>query len=267
MAAPVLDASTPVVKTGTGYSTTNTFTTASFTPPVGAVLIVILETNSSSGSNTLSTFACTDSLGTHLTYTRFAQFGNLVSDAQVTAWKSSAVVTSTAMTVSATFNDTATDAGSPYLLRCLVYTNADTSNPIGANGGGRGRTTNINGSAAQYLSTRGESIGYLCTSDWSQSGVPTVPGTETVDASFNVAGQDTYAVIVNASSTPTTGTTVTMTTSSPGSGLTLSWLYFEVIPALAGPSAGSVPSGTGITAGSLSAPFLFFDTGDYSPGI
>jgi hypothetical protein len=33
------------------------------------------------------------------------------------------------------------------------------------------------------------------------------------------------------------------------------------------PVIGSVPSGTAMTAGSLSAPFLFFDTGDYSPGL
>jgi hypothetical protein len=38
-------------------------------------------------------------------------------------------------------------------------------------------------------------------------------------------------------------------------------------PAGSDPTIGSVPSGTAMTAGSLSAPFLFFDTGDYSPGL
>jgi hypothetical protein len=259
-----LDASTPVAVTTNVASTgTRTLTTASFTPPVGAILVLEFNTNSLNSSNVLSNFQATDNLGTHLTYTQIQQVGNLNNDVQVTLWKSSPVLSSVAMTVSASYTEAS--AGTyPDMLRVLVFTGADTSSPIGAHGGARGQTTRIN---VSYVSTRSGSWGWLGYSDWTQSGIPTVTGAESVDASYEVASQDSYAVIKQNALTTSIGTTVTMSTATPVSALQVSYLYFEVVPALVGPTTGSVPSGTAQTAGALSAKFLFFDTGDYSPGL
>jgi hypothetical protein len=170
------------------------------------------------------------------------------------------------MTVSVSFSYTNTE-DTTSLLRVLVFTGADTTGPIGANGGGRGRTTNISGTAAQYNSTRDNSWGWLLYADWTQSGIPTVPAAETVDASYQVTGSDSYAVIKNNATTTPNGTQVTLTTSTPTTTLQLSWTYFEVLSLLGQPTIGSVPSGTPIAAGSFTAKFLFFDTGDYGIGV
>jgi hypothetical protein len=68
-----------------------------------------------------------------------------------------------------------------------------------------------------------------------------------------------YRVFVGSSGAPLTCTLV-------GSGTYIVGAV-AIKPQLVSPTIGSVPSGTPMTAGSLSAPFLFFDTGDYSPGL
>jgi len=231
-----LDTSTPVAVTATDAgagSHTVTLTTASFTPPAGSVVIACFYTNDGNGG-TLSAFAITDNLATHLTYTNFASRGNPTNDVQVNGWWA-AVSTSAAMTVSASYHNSAGDAGSPSLLRVLVINGANTTSPIGVTSGARGRTTNISGAAAQYSSTVNGSWGWLMYADWTASGIPTVPAGETVDASFNVSGEDSYALIKQSSTTVTAGTTVTMSTSTPTSGLQLSYAYFEIVPSGGGP--------------------------------
>ena len=236
--ALALDVSTPVAVTQTtsiAAGATGTFTTASFTPPAGAILIVILCSNSGTSSITLSNFAVTDNLGAHLTYSLVKQVGNLSNDAQTTVWSSSSIGTSAAMTVSASYKNSgsASDTGTPTLLRVLVITGADTTAPIGANGGARGRTTNVNTS---YSSTVNGSWGWMGYADWSASGIPSVPAGEAVDSSYNVSGQDSYAVIKQTSTTASAGTSVTMSTSTPSSGTQISYVYFEIVP----PSGGTL---------------------------
>src|SRR5579859_7913014 len=114
------------------------------------------------------------------------------------------------MTVTATqFNNNG--GNSNQFLRVLVVTGADvssTTSPVGKNGGGNLRTTNLSGTAAQYTSTQDGSRGWLQYADWSQQAIPTVPDGESVDSSVTIAGQNTYAVIKNATTTTTSGTTV-----------------------------------------------------------
>jgi hypothetical protein len=112
------------------------------------------------------------------------------------------------------------------MLRVLVITGADTVDPIGAQAGGRGVTTNV---SQTYTSTRDNSWGWLTYCDWAQKGVPTVTG-ETVDSSYNPSGMITAAVIKKNSTTPTAGTSVTMSTSTPNSGTQITWQYFEILP-------------------------------------
>lgn len=232
--ALALDASTPPAVTAldnvTGVHTV-TLTTASFTPPSGAVLVIPFCTNAVVNAN--SAYAVTDNLGVHLTYTHLTQQGNNLNDVEVNVWWA-AIGSSAAMTVSASYQVAGTATGSLALLRPLVFTGADTSSPIGATGGGRGRTTNLSGPAAQYNSTRAASWGWVTYADWTASGIPTVPAGETVDSSYHVTGDDSHAVIKNNATTTPSGTQVTLTTSTPTSALQLSWIYFEVLPATAG---------------------------------
>jgi hypothetical protein len=257
--ALLADASTPNAVTvsltyGSGAGPQNV-TTAAFTPPVGAVLVVVFCTNSGTSSNTLSNITVTDNRASHLTYTLLLRTGNLSNDNQTTVWYSSAVPAATSMTVTASFTDAAAFSNNPALLRVIAFSGADSSTAIGASGGARGLTTNVNSS---YVSTRSGSLGYLGYADWAQKGIPTVPGSESVDASYDVAGSNTYAVIKQAANTISSGTTVTMSTATPNSAAQISYVYFEVIPALVGPTAGSVPSGTGHDGGrSIRQVFIF----------
>ena len=95
-------------------------------------------------------------------------------------------------------------------------------------GGGRGATGVISDS---YTSTASGSWGWLSYGDWAQKGVPKVPSTETVQASYNVAGEDTFALIKQNATTAAAGTQVTMSTTSPTSGARTTHIYFEVVPA------------------------------------
>jgi len=104
---------------------------------------------------------------------------------------------------------------------------------IGAKGGARGRTTNLTGTAAQYTSTVNDSWGWCTYADWGAVGVPTAGSGQTIDSSYHVAGQDSYAVINQNSTTATAGTTVTMSTTAPTSGLQLAYIFFEMKPAAA----------------------------------
>lgn len=231
--ALALDGSTPTAVTANGSigaGATSTLTTSSFTPPSGSLLVVVFGTNEGAGGAT-SSFAVTDNLGSHLSYTHLTQQGNNTQDVQVNVWWA-AVSTSSAMTVSASYANSIAQT-SPSLLRVLVITGAETGSPIGATGGGRGRTTNISGTAAQYNSTRDNSWGWLSYADWTQHGTPTVSASETVDSSYDVAGEDSYAVVKNNSTTTPSGAQVTLSTSTPTASLQLSWIYFEVLPAAA----------------------------------
>lgn len=224
-----LDASTPAVVKARG----NTLTTASFTPPAGSVLVISAQSN---GNSDTKSIAVSDNLSTHLTYTPAQTKGNTTNDVYAKLYWAP-VTTSRAMTVTATIGGNSGDYG---MLSVLVFTGANTAAPIGASGGGRGATGVITDS---YTSTASGSWGWLSYGDWAQKGVPTVPSTETVHASYNVAGEDTFALIKQNATTAAAGTQVTMSTTSPTSGARTTHIYFEVVPATAqSPSAPTISS-------------------------
>lgn len=66
---------------------------------------------------------------------------------------------------------TPSQSGMQKLLHVLVFTGADTVNPIGAFSGGRGVSGNL---IQTYTSTRDNSWGWALYVDWFQKGVPTV---------------------------------------------------------------------------------------------
>ena len=227
-----LDASSPAVvkKAGT------TLTTASFTPPAGSVLVISAQSN---GNGTAKSISVGDNLSSHLTYTQAQVKGNTTNDVYAKLYWAP-VTTSRAMTVTATIGGSSGDYG---MLSVLVFTGANTAAPIGASGGGRGATGVISDT---YTSTAAGSWGWLTTGDWAQRGVPQVPTAETVQASYNVSGEDTFALIKQNATTATAGTSVTMSTTSPTSGAQMTHIYFEVVPATA--QVPAAPKITSLTA-------------------
>src|SRR5664280_717769 len=212
-----LDASTPAVVKARG----NTLTTASFTPPAGSVLVISAQSN---GNSDTKSIAVSDNLSTHLTYTQAQTKGNTTNDVYAKLYWAP-VTTSRAMTVTATIGGNSGDYG---MLSVLVFTGANTAAPIGASGGGRGATGVITDS---YTSTASGSWGWLSYGDWAQKGVPKVPTTETVHASYNVSGARTthiYFEVVSATAQGPSAPTISSLVASPasissGSSSTLSW--------------------------------------------
>ena len=226
-----LDQSTPasVKKTGT------TLTTAIFTPPAGSVLVISVQTNGSNNDDVKS-IAVKDNLTARLTYNLVQTKGNTTNEVYAKLYWA-AVPNSQPMTVTATVGGKSNDYS---MLSVLVFTGANTAAPIGASGGGRGATGVINDS---YNATADNSWGWLIYGDWMQRGVPTVPPGESLYDSYNVNGEDTYALIRQNSTTTTAGTRVTMSTTSPTSGTRTTHIYFEVVPAASqGPSAPVISS-------------------------
>jgi hypothetical protein len=224
-----LDSSTPAVVKKAG----RTLATASFTPPAGSVLVISAQSN---GNSDVKSISVTDNLSSHLTYTQVQARGNTTFDVYAKLYWAT-VTTSRAMTVTATIGGNTGDYG---MLTVLVFTGANTSAPIGASGGGRGATGVISDS---YTSTAAGSWGWLTTGDWAQRGVPTVPSSETVQASYNVSGEDSFAVIKQNATTSAAGTPVTMSTTAPTTGARITHIYFEVVPATAqGPAAPTITS-------------------------
>lgn len=233
-----LDASTPAVVKQKGTR----LTTASFTPPAGSVLVISAQSN---GNSDVKTIAVSDNLNTHLTYTELQAKGNTTNDVYAKLFWAPVTVSRT-MTVTATIGGSNRDYG---MLSVLVFTGANTASPIGASGGGRGATGVI---ADSYTSTASGSWGWLSYGDWAQRGVPKVPSSETVHASYNVSREDTFALIKRNATTAAAGTQVTMSTTSPTSGAQITHIYFEVVPANA--QSGSGPTISSLVASPASIP-------------
>ena len=237
-----LHPSTPASVKKTGA----TLTTAAFTPPAGSVLVISVQTNGS-GSNDVKSIAVRDNLTNHLTYHLVQTKGNATNDVYAKLYWA-AVDASQPMTVTAAIGGSSNDYS---MLTALVFTGANTAAPIGTSGGDSGAPGLISDS---YTSTTANSWGWLTYGDWAQRGVPTVPAGESVHASYNVNGEDTYALLKQNSVTATAGTRVTMSTTSPTSGAQTTHIYFEVVPA---PSSGeteppTVPTNLSATAVSSS---------------
>jgi hypothetical protein len=235
-AAIALDASTPPTVKGKG----SVFTTTSFTPPAGSVLLIMAATNGY-GSGDVKSISLSDNLSNHLTYTLAQTKGNTTNDVYAQVYWAT-VQDAQPMTVTANFGGG--NAASDYsILKVLVFTGAATGAPIGAVGGGRGVTGVVND---QYVSTAAGSWGWLLYGDWAQRGVPTVPASETVYDSYNVTNEDTYAIIRMNDPAAAAGVTTTLSTLTPTSGAQTTHIYVEVVPALETPTV--PPSIASLTA-------------------
>jgi hypothetical protein len=209
----VIDGGTPVAV----KSNATVLATTSFTPPAGSVLYVLV-------ANQSTVTGVTDNRATHLTYTGRGSYGNASNDTRAALY-TAPVTTSQAMTVSVTQS-----VGDYAFVKVLVMTGADTESPVGAVIGGRGAVGAITDT---YMSTIDTSLGWLLYADWTQQVIPTPGANQSLLDSYTVAGQDTYALIRRTQATPSTGTSVTLSTTAPTSGAQISHLTFEMRPAVA----------------------------------
>lgn len=157
--AIAVDGSTPALANSPITPTNNsTATTASFTPPAGAVLVCLVASDS---NGVVPTITFTDSLGTHLTYAQ-----RIVSNTQGTGFGGSAEIwtavvgASAAMTVSATTNG-GTSANLGCTLQVIVLS--------GANGSTMGKSAvSTEGNSTfslTYTSTAIGSVGFMVYQD------------------------------------------------------------------------------------------------------
>lgn len=209
-----LDASTPAAVKGSAA----TLTTVAFTPPAGAVLYVLFA-----GQQALT--GITDNRATHLTYSLQTTYGNAGGGDTMVYLYTAPVTASRAMTVSVT-----QAAGQHALLQVLVMAGADSTTPVGANGGGRGVAGVVSGT---YAATRNGSQGWLLYADWTAQAVPTPGANQTLYDAYTVSGQDTYVIIKQNQATPNAGTAVTLNTTTPTGGAQVAYLYFEMNPTVA----------------------------------
>jgi hypothetical protein len=238
------DASSPanltaLAPTGAGA---RTFTTASFTAPLNSIIVVMFFTNSGTAADILSAWTITNS-GTALSWSASTQVGNNVQDAQVTRWQAKVTV-SQSMTITCGYSTASStdNFGSPVMLRAIVVTGTDfTSNTsmIGANNKARVTSEPI---STTYTSTRDNSRGWLMYADWNALGTASAGTNQTVDAHYDVASADNYATIKQNAVTTPNGSTVTVSTSAPSGTGQVSYMYFELLPALSANPTGPFPT-------------------------
>ncbi len=216
-----VDASSPAVFT----STTATATSASFTPPVGSLLVCAVAANSTNGVNP-TTPTITDNRGTPLTYTlrafRSRADGSPVIDGQAALW-TAPVTSSVAMTVSIT------TAGAAHKgCRIWVLTGQNTTNPIGALG--KAGSSSSSAIVQNYTATGNNSLGFIVALDWDALGSFTAGTGCTLQGTGNVgSGQISYGFAKRTNPDGVNGVTNTLRISPAGTSTNLNWVYQEIL--------------------------------------
>lgn len=224
--ALAIDGSTPVVAVNSVASTA-TVTTASFTPPAGALLLVLWSGNSSPGVNP-STPTITDNLGVHLTYTLIdwdSHPDTPFVDGQAATWRA-VVGSSAAMTVTVTSGVSGSDKQSA--LRVVVITGQHAT-PTGAHG--KSGSTSAASIAQSFTGTATSSQGFLVDCDWDVKGAQTAGTGCTLLSSANIGTAITYGFHRRTTADGTNGGSTAMNATLPGTSTALTWCYVEVVPA------------------------------------
>lgn len=225
--ALAIDASTPAVATQTS-NTTATVTTASFTPPAGALLLVLWSCDQLTGGIAAPTI--TDSLGSPLTYTQ-TDWRSLADNAsihgQAAAW-TAPVGSSAAMTVTVTTGSVSGERISA--LRVMVLTGQHAT-PVGAHGkSGSGSAASI---AQSYTAQATGGWGFIADCDFDQTGAQTAGTGCTLINSANVGTAITYGFVRRTSADDVNGNSNTLNVTLPGTSTNLNWVYVEIVPAAA----------------------------------
>lgn len=185
--ALAIDASTPSLAT----STTAAVTTASFTPPSGALLVLCYGANNGTAAQDTSISTVTNT-GTAATWTRRARKNNNASSTGGTGTDGGAEIwtaTAPGAAITVTANGLNSGAGYEKALKIWVLTGADTTN-----------VTNVAGataaSALPSVALAGCLAGshvFAVSSDWNQAGLGTAGTGQTISTGdeMNVTGQIT----------------------------------------------------------------------------
>lgn len=223
--ALAIDGSTPTLAT----SSTATVTSASFTPPDNALLVVAWAANNPTGSDP-SAPSITDDLGVPLTYT-LSNWRNRADlspnhvDGQTAIW-TAPVPTSQPMSVSVT-NGAASSRHAA--LKIWVVTGADPDTPLGAEGEASSLSA---GSISQdYTAEATSSQGFMVACDWDTLGAMTEGSGCTFDHTGDIAGQISYGFLRRTTDDGSLGATTTLACTLSGTSTNLSWVWVELIPA------------------------------------
>jgi hypothetical protein len=226
--ALAIDGSTPAVATQATGSVA-TVTTASFTPPAGAVLLVMYSANTID-PNDPGNPTITDNLGVHLTYTSWdigKRPDSPLAEGQVATW-TAVVGASAAMTITVT-----NGAASPNrhaALTVQVLTGADTTTPVGAHGKSSS-IVSASSIAQNYTASATSGWGFLVACDWFDAGAETAGTGCTLIGSADIGGQYTYAFIRRTTADDSNGVTNTLRATLPGGSTSLRWAWIEILPA------------------------------------
>jgi len=217
----LIDISSPAIATGNP-----TATTASFTPPDDSLLVVAFSGNDSVAF--MAAPSITDSLGTHLTYTRtdWINRNDTGINGQAAIW-TAPVVTGAAMTVSVTNGDGAT--ARHCAIRVWVLTGAEPTTPVGAHGGAASASA---AAIAQSYTAQGDGgQGFLVSCDWDALGADTAGTGCTLDGSATIpTNQISYAFEHRTFADDSIGGLNTLNLTLPGTSTNLSWAYIEILP-------------------------------------
>jgi len=237
------DASTPAFVKANDSS--KAATTASFTPPVGA-LLVAFAFHDTAGGNLTNTSDITDSQG--LTWTKRVTHskqddGSGANNGHVQI--STAVVASS---VSMTVTTTGTNCNNPAALYVRVITSADTTTPMDATPT-EGHNTNAVISQAIVTATDGARA-FLIACDWNLAANMTAGTNQTAVVSDGIGAPDmrVYVGVQNAVTSPAGSTT--MSTASPSTGNTNNYAVIALRPAAGG---GTVTGAAAALLGALAA--------------
>ena len=208
----------------------NDVTTASFTPPAGALLIAFAW-HDTAGGNVTNTSLVTDSQG--LTWTRRATRSKQDDGAGAAnshiAISTAVVASSVAMTVTST----GTNCNDPAGLYVRVITGADTTTPMDA--------TPVEGTTnAAVVSTSITTVTdgarcFLQVIDWNVAAAMTAGTAQTAVVSDTIGGgpdDRIYLGVTDAVTSPAGSTT--LSTASPSTGNTQNWIGIAVRPAAGG---------------------------------
>lgn len=208
--ALAIDPTTPAKVTGT----TAAIATGAFSPPAGSVLWAFVARNGPVAGNDDGTVSSTGALSWSLAgrkSTNVGSTGGAGTEACVEIWRAYAATAPGSITVTDTRADGASGADRQHILKVLVITGAE---PVWA--GAITGTSSASGlPSGSVTTTRASSWVFAVASDWAQAGLGTAGTSQTIIDEDDVAGQYSAHIWRQNSTTPASGTSVTMNLTAP----------------------------------------------------
>ena len=245
--ALALDGSAPVSVFTNGTSST----TASFTPPAGALLVIAMRYNTGTG-DTPGTPTITDSLGSHLTYTlreHDRRPDAPLAESAVAVW--TAVATGAALAITTGSSGTAATGNA---LKVQVWTDGASTPGVGT----VVKNSSITGTSSitqNVLCTVTGANAIIAFSNWDASGIPT-GGTGCTTTGGDGADQGAtlaYALISRTANDGVASSNISMQVNSIGGGANLRWVAMEIVPGV--PAGDTTPPSipTNLAANTITA--------------